>query len=508
MSGDRNTNPGCERFVLLSSKDGRRVFWLSAAIPFLLYSQWLALDFVFSDDYGLFEEAQRFPAMAAQFGRPFYTPIMLAMGAFARSHPDAIIALKFVHLCSVGLFIGLFGVFVARTCRSSWAGCAAATLAAASPAVQINAVWVNILPQWWLFAATVVAFIGLRTASTLKYDRAATAAVGIGLAVGLSMLLYQMPLFLLGGLLAVYLILSSDTLGRLIRLCSLAAISAVAAAALYGSYLGWAVSTGRLRSGRAAESLSLSTAELCNRLMETPLSYGTHWLNLWLDPPYAIHLVLVFISLGFLIDVIALPPPSMGRLDRLGRWMAAASITLAVLSIPAMLNDFQVAYRLFLPGMIGVVGLMVASALAMTRLLALVFPWGLIVARFAGVCVLIAVCWSASAAVIVGLALPQCAEVAYIRKEIDRQRHGALESVHLIPPENRPFWNDPIPRPNQCLYCLRMSTYHSWARRGIVRYALRHVDPNYQIRISVAETAPEGAVVVDMREYRAFTNVR
>jgi hypothetical protein len=173
--------------------------------------------------------------------------------------------------------------------------------------------------------------------------------------------------------------------------------------------------------------------------------------------------------------------------------------TVAVLGVSAALNDFQAA-RLYAPGAIGIAGMLVASILAIFRefsaeLRSVAQYIAIVAALFLGI--------ASQAAGVIGIGLNQHAELQHVRNQVAQVDTASLARVHFVPPPaGRPFWDQPIRDPAHDMYVLRLSSYHSWTREGLVRFALRHLDPAKRIEVTIGDKVPEpapGLVVVDMR---------
>jgi hypothetical protein len=221
---------------------------------------------------------------------------------------------------------------------------------------------------------------------------------------------------------------------------------------------------------------------------------GLHWLNLFVTARQSAIVVLIFVAAGALIDVWR------NGMERALRWGAAVLITVVTLYVPAGLNNFQGAGRLYSPGAIGIAGLIVASGLALARELPSTFYAA---ARAAALSVGLLIGISSQAASVIGMGLTQHAELQYVRAQIAKYDLASTTRVHLIPPpDNSAFWNQPIWDPADDMYVVRLSTYHPWTREGIVRFALRYRDPARRISVSVGPEAPvgdAGVAIVDMR---------
>ena len=295
--------------------------------------------------------------------------------------------------------------------------------------------------------------------------------------------------FLLAGIVAAFIVLSPDSRRSLARLVVPAGVVCIIAMCAYLLALWIASSSGLVAAGRASGALG----GLLSRLTSVQPQQGMFWFNLFLTAPQSAACVTLVVALGASLDILR------SGSERALRWGAAILLTAAALCTPAALNDFQAA-RLYAPGSIGVAGLLIASVLSIHRQLPSGFQTGVqILAIAAGLSLVVA----SQAAGVIGLALNQHAELQYVRTQVAQASIASVAQVHLIPPpDDSAFWGQPIRDPRHDMYTVRLSSYHPWAREGLVRFALRYVDPRRRLKVTVGDEAPEpspSVVVVDMR---------
>jgi hypothetical protein len=293
----------------------------------------------------------------------------------------------------------------------------------------------------------------------------------------------------MAGIVAAYIVLSHDDRRSAARLVIPAGVVCVVAMCAYLLALWVASSSGLVATGRASGALG----GMWSRLTSVQPQQGMFWFNLFLTAPQSAAGVVIFVVVGASLDILR------NGGDQALRWGAAVILTAAALCTPAALNDFQAA-RLYAPGAVGVAGLLIASAVAIYRQLPVgIQPFARNVTIVVGLFLSVA----SQAAGVIGLGLNQHAELQYVRSQVAQVDIASVVHVHLIPPpEDSPFWGQLIRDPRHDMYTVRLSSYHPWAREGLVRFALRYADPKRRIRVTVGNEVPEpspSVAVVDMR---------
>jgi hypothetical protein len=466
------------------------------AVHVCLYFWWVRADMLLSDDYSFFDPEEDFAEMVELFFRPLYRQAALALRDAALADPGAVFLLKAGHLLLTGIFVGFIAAFFAATARSAAAGVAMGILAATSLGQQINNVWLNIAPQVPTYILAVLSVWGMAAAAARSRAAGIAAMAAASAALAGSMFLYQMAPFYVVGLIGAYAVLTRDDDATLRRTVMLSAFSALFAVAFYAAALGYAVAEG-MTAGRAASAVSLPS--LAGRLAAIRPGYGFAWGGPRLAAGTAMWVCAAVILPGLLLALWN----GADRRSVVRRWAIGIAATAVALLLPAMLNDFQGAARLYVPGAIGVAGLLVAAAVAIWRCLGA--GWAAAPLKLAGAAALALAAVTASAQTVLAVGLPQYAEIRYIRTVLGGRGPDDLKGVYVIlPAAGTPFWKQPGNAGREDLYALSMSTYHYWTARGIVRYALRYADPGHRVPVAEAQAGgrpPEGWTVVDMRPY-------
>lgn len=454
-----------------------------------MYAWWIWADALLSDDYYMFATSPNFRIVTTEMFRPLGAIAADALSAWLQSSPGAVYWVKGLSIGLSSLFVGTIAVSFARITGAPAIGIAMSLLVSTNPGTQINTIWLCTVPIWSTHVVTAMIFYGLVAAREWSPPTRWSLVAVLCLIMAISLLMYQMAPFLLAGIVAAYVVLSHDDRRSLARLVVPAGIVCVVAMCAYLLALWIASSSGLVAGGRAGGALS----GLLSRLTSVQPQQGMFWLNLFLTAPQSAVCVAIFVSLGASLDILR-----NGR-ERALRWGAAVLLTAAALCTPAALNDFQAA-RLYAPGSIGVAGLLIASALAINRQLPSgLWPAARHLAMATGLFLLV----SSQAAGVIGLALNQHAELQYVRTQIAQAGIANVVQVHLIPPpEDSAFWAQPIRDPRHDMYTVRLSSYHPWAREGLVRFALRYVDPGRRLKVTVGNEMPDASpsvAVVDMR---------
>ncbi len=454
-----------------------------------MYAWWIWADALLSDDYVLYAAPMNFNPVEKEMFRPFAAMVGRALAAWHQSGADAVYWAKAVSLVLSSAFAGLLAASFARVTGSVAAGAAVALLVSANPGIQINSIWLITILNWPAYTLPAAMFLALlvwqQRSAILRWSMTAVFCM----VMTAMMFMYQLAPFVLAGIAAAYIVLSNDSRKNVAHLTGLLIVIAVVSMAAYLLALWIAISNGYVGSGRAGGALG----GIFTRLASVQAERGLHWFNLFLTAKQSAIGVMLFAVAGASIDI------ARNGKERALRWAVATFATAGTLFAPAALNDFQAAGRLYAPGAIGVAGLVVASALAMFREL----PGELhATARTVTLAFGFALGISSQAAGVIGIGLTQHAELQHIRNQIAKRDVAGLWRVHLIPPPNGAFWNQPIFDPADDMYVVRLSTYHPWTHEGIVRFALRHVDPERRIQITIGPDAPEesaGVAIVDMR---------
>lgn len=466
------------------------------AASVIMYGWWVFADMLLSDDYSFYMRDPNFAMMTSEFFRPGYELASDWMASWAISSPDAVYWMKALQLLFSAGFSAVIAGFFARLTGSAFAGLAVGLLVATNPGAQINAVWLCITPQWVLFFISAVLFAALHQMLPGK-DRGYLLITG-GLSAILilaMMLVYQLPPFYLLGMLAAYAILSRENWSQ-IQTHGIAVLIIIAIGGLvYALTLKIGIASGEV-TGRAASALNLGV--LMDRVSDLQLTSGMYWLNLFLPQKTTAALVMLTILCGAILDVTMGPDSA----DRAKRWGAAIALTFATLIAPGILNPFGAA-RLYTPGSIGVAALLVASIWAMYRH---ANPTWKAIWRNAAIAGLVLVVMGSSAATMIGFGQAQHAELQYIRAQLGWQDLSKITRIHLVPPDPGPHWTQTISDSRDDMYGLRMSTYHDWTYEGIVRFAIRNVDPQMRIDVTFGPPLtdpPADVAVVDMRPLSA-----
>ncbi len=463
--------------------------WIGIGAHLAMYAWWIWADALLSDDYYLFATTPGFKPVATQMFRPLAASAGSMLAAWLQSGADVIYWAKALSLVLSSAFAGLLAASFARVTGSVAAGVAVALLVSTSPGIQINSIWLITIINVPAYIAPVAVFLML----LIGQERPATwrwAMVPLfSVIITLTLLFYQLAAFMLAGLAAAYIILADDSRKNMARIVVPLIVIAGVSMAAYLLALWIAISNGYVGSGRASGALSGTLARLA--LVEA--ERGLHWFNLFVTAKQSATVILMFLVTGASIDIWR-----NGK-ERALRWGVATLITAGALSIPAALNPFPQPGRLYSAGAIGVAGLVVASALAIFREL----PGKLhTIARTGTLAAAFALGVNSQAAGVIGIGLTKHAELQHVRNQIAQHDLAGIWRVHLIPPPVGEFWRQPIRDPADDMYVFRLCTYQPWAREGIVRFALRHVDPARRIQVTVGSDAPgesAGVAIVDMR---------
>ena len=474
--------------------------WHAFAAVLLIHlavnSWWLLSDALLSDDYSLFDPAETFPAMTESFFRPLYRQAALVLQAVALASPDGVVVLKAIHLVLAGTFAATVAAFAAQLSRSAAVGIGAGILVAFGFGQQINNVWLNILPQFPTYILATAAVWSIAVAARGPMVRALTVTLAVGAVMTGSMFLYQMAPIYMIGLVALYIVLTRDDDRAVIATVALSAIAVLLALGVYLIALMTTVAAGAT-DGRAAAVMSIPI--LVARLAAVRPDYGMLWGYPLLDLDTVRWFVPALVAIGGLASIVASPARASTAL----RWAAAIVATAAALLVPAMLNDFQGAARLYIPGSIGIAGLLLAGAIGLGA--TVTGARAIRSLRLASATVMAAVVATALAATVSGIGLAQHAEVQFIRSQIAGRPLTESKGIYVLPPgADVPFWAHPANRNKPDLYALGMSAYHAWAMVGLVRYAIRHADPGHAVRVYVGPpriAPPPEWAVVDMRIY-------
>lgn len=470
-----------------------RAFAIAALVHVALYAWWVRADMLLSDDYSFFDPEETFAAMEEWFFRPLYRMAALALRDAALSAPDAIVWLKAVHLLLSATFVGTVAAFFAATSRAAWVGVAAGLLASTSLGQQTNSVWFNIGPQFPTYILAVVTVWCIAAAARRTAAGAVLATAAMATLLAASMFLYQMAPFYMVGLVAAYLVLTTDDDRTTARTTLFAAAAVLAAVVVYAVALRLAVDAGMI-AGRAASATALGAVAGRLPLVRPELAFA--WGYPLLAPRAAAGLLAMLILAGGAVALVR----SRRRGPLALRWIAAAGAAGAAIHLPAALNDFQAAERLYIPGALAVAGFAIAAAAAIWDAIGqgpLRTPLAV-----AGAGALAGAAVTASTATVVGIGLPHHAEVQHVRTQLAVRPPGETVGVYVIrPAKGTPFWARPGNAGKEGLYLVGMSTYHPWTGRGIVRFALRHADPGHAIPVTVSRPGsapPAGWTIVDM----------
>lgn len=463
--------------------------WIAVGANLAMYAWWIWADALLSDDYYLFATAPSFKSAETDMFRPLAAATGDMLATFVQSSAGAIYWAKALLVLLSSAFAGLLAASFARVTGSVGAGVAVALLVSTTPGIQINSIWLITAINWLAYVVPVAIFLALLA----WRDRPAiwrwVMVALFSVVMALMLLTYQLAAFILAGLAAAYIVLSTDDRKTVVRTVVPLIVIAGVAMAAYLLALGIAISSGYVGGGRAGGALS----GLLARLLSGQAERGLHWFNLFVTAKQSAAAALLFITAGASIDIWR------NGAERALRWGAAILITAGALYVPAALNPFPNPGRLYSAGAIGAAGLVVASALALFRELPASSRG---IARIAALVLGFALGISSLAAGVVGIGLTKHAELQYIRNQIARQNIAEVWRVHLIPPPESPFWSQPIRDPADDMYVFRLCTYHVWAREGIVRFALRYADPARRIQVTIGPDAPEekaGIAIVDMR---------
>lgn len=471
-----------ERRLSTELKTGAMAFLLHI----FMYSWWIFADVLLSDDYGLYKRAPNLSVMTHSFFRPLHEHISTWISEILQRSPDMIYWIKAGQVFTSAVFCGIVAIIFVRITKSMLAGLGIAILISTNPGAQINSIWLCIAPQWPLYIITALIF----WSSINIIERSSRTQIIFFLIATIIMsslmLVYQLPPFYLIGLTAAFLVLNNRGQQITLKLSALNIAIATTSILIYGTLLEIATNLG-IVTGRAAQATNISI--IPDRFHEVVFAKGLHWFNLFLNEKTSATAVITIIVLGSVIDLIT----SKHRKECLLRWIAATFLTAFILIVPAVLNDFQKAARLYTPGAIGASGLMIASLLAFRRTIP-------VVKAFAIPAIFLLVSAS-NIATIIGFGQSQHAELQYIRSEIAKYDINNIKCVYLIPPDKGPFWKQNIHGPNHDMYIVRMSSYHEWTYEGLVRFALRYVDPTMKLSITSGLTPPNdpNTAVVDMR---------
>lgn len=466
------------------------------AISIVMYGWWVFADMLLSDDYSFYMRDPDFAMMTNEFFRPGYELASDWMASWAISSPNAVYWMKALHLLFAAGFFAVVAGFFARLTGSVFAGLAVGLLVATNPGAQINAVWLCITPQWVLFFISAIMFAALHQMLPGKDRGTLLVAVGLSAILLLAMMLvYQLPPFYLLGMLAAYVILSRENWSQIQAHGIIILIVIAIGGGIYAAALKIGISSGEV-TGRAASAMNLQV--LMDRISDLQLTSGMYWLNLFLPPKTTAALVMLTILCGAILDVTMGPDSS----DRAKRWGAAIALTFAALIAPGLINPFASA-RLYTPGAIGVAALLVAAVWTMIRH---ANPRWKKTWRNLSAAGLVIVVMGSSAATMIGFGQAQHAELQYIRAQLGWQDLSKITRIHLVPPDPGPHWTQTISDSRDDMYGLRLSTYHDWTYEGIVRFAIRNVDPQMRIDVTfgppLAEV-PANVAVIDMRPISA-----
>lgn len=454
-----------------------------------MYAWWIWADALLSDDYFMFARAPTFGFQASELFRPLGAMAAEGLTSWLQSSSNAVYWAKSVSLAVSSAFVALLAATLSHATRSVGSSAGVALLVSTNPGMQINAIWLCTLPIWISYTVTAAIFFAVIVARNWSSRSQWGLTVALTVVMTVLVLTYQMVPFVLAGAIAAYIVLTQDDWRALIRTVFHAGVIAAVATSAYLLALWYVTSADLIESGRASGAIG----GMSGRISKIQLQEGMFWLNLLVTAKQSAIVVSLIISCGAAIDVLR------NGGGRAARWALALLATIAALAAPAALNDFQAA-RLYAPGAIGVAGMLVASMLAIFREL----PGGArSLARTGVIAAALFLGIASQAAGVIGIGLNQHAELQHIRNQVVQIDTTSLVRVHLVPPPSgRPFWNQPIRDPAHDMYVVRLSSYHSWTREGLVRFALRRLDPNKRIEVTVGDKVPEpapGLVVVDMR---------